>query len=152
MLAALLLAAVPSAAEAPETPRNSCAGGRFIFFEPGSDRIDPAAAERLEAFAAGSRQLNASSDIKVESGGDGFGPAFDAALSGRRSDAIRAFLLARGLARDRIRIAFREEISRDEMGEDGSLAFYGRIGWVAELVTRQEYLRHFPADLFVECF
>lgn len=153
MLAALLLGtALPPAAVTSASPRHECAGGAFIFFEPGSDRIDPPAADRLEGFVATSRRLNAESDIKIESGGDGFGAAFDPALSRRRSEAVRDFLLARGFAGARIRIAVEEEISHSDLGGHEESSFYRRLGWVAELVSRQEYLRHFPAGLVVECF
>ena len=90
--------------------------------------------------------------ILIESGGDGAQAGFDAGLSRRRSEAISAFLLARGLAGDRIRIAVQEDYGvRPPEGTELD-ALLARIGHVQERVTGAEYRRLYPDDLTVECF
>jgi hypothetical protein len=106
---------------------------------------------QLAGFAEGSRRQNADSQIYIESGGGGEGPRFDRALSQRRSERIRAFLVAHGLRADRIHIEIGEIYSRAAPGQSGPPYEYV-IGHVYEMVTRDEYRRLYPPGLVVECF
>jgi hypothetical protein len=151
-IVALLLSAQVAAGS---TPVESCAGGRQIFFEPNSDRLGSYEIELLERFASSSLEagLRTVARIRIESGGDGSGDHFDRSLSLRRSGAIRAFLIARGFSPEQIEIAVDRYFggsSNDEASPERRE--FERMGWVAQLISAEEYRRRYPPGLIVECF
>lgn len=148
----LTAAALALAAQSPMNSSNhDCAGGAVVFFEPGSDRFDRFATERLLYYADYSQQQNADSQIYIESGGGGATSAFDESLSRRRSERIRAFLLVRGIPANRIHIQVRQLYGRDATTTPDE-SYTLRIGHVYEMVSREEYRRLYPPNLIVECF
>lgn len=106
----------------------------------------------LEGFARYSLAQAADSMILIESGGDGSQSGFNPEISRRRSEAIRAFLVARGISGNRIRIAVREAYGNDPPEGADWDALAARVGHVQERVTREEYQRLYPRGLVVECF
>ena len=125
----------------------------MIFFERGSDRIEDPAGPMLDSFARYSLAQGADSIILIESGGDGTLSGFNPRLSRRRSQAIRAFLVAHGMSRRRIRIAVQENYGVRPLEGTAGDQVDARIGHVEELVTREEYRRLYPEPgIVVECF
>ena len=102
-LAFLFLAAISP----PSGDHMACVAGTRIAFAPGSDRIGPAAARRLESYRAASRRRGAGGEVRIDAGGD-------EALARRRAEAIRAWLAARGVAAGRMRVALRDELDAGE--------------------------------------
>jgi hypothetical protein len=149
MIPAFLLAAA-GAAQAPlHRSDYRCAGGAMIFFERGSAQINTEGANRLASFVAGSRAEGIIGMVNIESGGDGYGSRFNASLSRRRSEAIRTLL---AYLRHRARstnVVVGEDLRRSSETEDD---YQTLMGWVAQLLPREEYDRRFPAGLIVECF
>lgn len=141
--------AVAGAAQTPVGDENlRCAGGAMIFFQRGSAQIDTASANRLSALVNQSRSLGIVGLERIELGGDGSGNRFDAALSRRRSEAIRALLARLGDRSQETIIAVAEELGQADPGAD-DYQFVG--GWVAVRLPSQEYERIFPRELIGEC-
>jgi hypothetical protein len=147
-LLALILAITP----AGQSHNGGCAGGAVIFFERGSDRLEPYAMGRLSGYAEASRRRLADSEIYIESGGDGALARFNAALSRSRSEAIRSFLIARHFPADRIHIEIQANYGTRAPPNNEDMAFLDLIGHVYELVSEEEYARLFPPGVIVECF
>ena len=148
MLAALL--AMLGAGQSPvHSPDYRCAGGAMIFFERGSARIGTEAANRLAGFVSGSRREGVVGVVNIESGGDGYGRRFDAGLSRRRSDAIRALLARLGHRSTGTTVTVGEDLRRTSgTGDD----YQTLMGWVAQRLPLEEYRRRYPPGLIVECF
>ena len=152
MTLALLTALLAFAMQPAATHRTDCVGGRMIFFAPGSDQLDADAIAYLEPYVRAPRPPDIDNQIDIESGGDGEFATFNADLSRRRSEAIRAFLIERGFQADRIRIHVRQNWGvRSPEGEEDEL-FQRRIGHVSERISREEYVRRFGPYRFSECF
>lgn len=129
-----------------------CAGGAIVFFEPGSDGLAPNAIERLTGYADASRRQNADSDIYIESGGDGTLATFNPALSRRRSEAIRSFLLAHHFPANRVHVQVQQSYGTRAPYDTDDATIMNRIGHVYELVSREEYGRLYPPGMIMECF
>jgi outer membrane protein OmpA-like peptidoglycan-associated protein len=150
-------AAATAAAQAPSPPASEqadafpCEGGRLVFFAQGSDRLDPYGAELIAGLAAYARRdgLMRVARLRIESGGDGFGAAFDRALSRRRSAAIRELLVAQGLAAGQIEIGEPEDALDEVPTADPDLQ---RRSWVALRIPIEVHRRRYPPGIVVECF
>lgn len=144
------IASLALAAQTPvETPDLRCNGGAQIFFEAGSADINAYGAQRLESFVSYWHERGPPGFVRIESGGDGVGDAFNRDLSRRRSEAIRTFLAARGHLTRETAVAVGEEFGRPGDFEEHG---FQRMGWVAQRIPREDYERLYPPNLIVECF
>jgi len=140
MVLKILLALLSGQQSFVGRPDLTCAGGATISFEHGSARINTASANRLERFIATSRLMHVVGFVTIQSDGRGGGGRYDAALSLRRSEAIRSFLLRRNYEATDMNIVAGGQPVTEEAGAIVSL-----------LIPSEDYLRRFPG-VPLECF
>jgi OOP family OmpA-OmpF porin len=101
LLAAALLLATQPVAEATD----GCPGN-FAFFESGSARLGGPALNSIELMLLGVRPMvDAGAWLNIYGGADDAGSAdANMSLSRRRGEAVRAYLLRRGLRADQLRL------------------------------------------------
>jgi hypothetical protein len=146
----MLLAALGQGGNPPEHPTNdpalACGGGAMVFFTPGSSAVAGRTHDRLLGFIEFKRRANLRGRIAVEAGGDGVGSAFNEALSRRRAEALRGWLIAHGVEPQRIETYLPAD-RMDPRAEEYQFV----LGWVAQFVPASE-IRRQHGNVVIECF
>ena len=105
LLLALCAAPAVGAPGPDEKPPPPCVGWGLLFFDSGSAKVTPVAAAILDNFLSGMRANTYPSNIKLNGHTDRVGgPEANELLSRRRAEAVRDYLVARGIDASRVEV------------------------------------------------
>jgi hypothetical protein len=100
LLLQIIGASPPGGEESPRhAAEQDCWGGRILWFQHGTDLLDPESVEVLRHWSRAVRDSKVNGHIELEASADGTGPTFNRDLSLRRTSQLKRLLRENGLGR-----------------------------------------------------